>query len=125
MPAKLILVVEDDADIRDLLQEYLEVSGYEVLAAGNGREALTLLEDPAIVPGLVLVDRNMELMDGPVFLDAIAANPQLKAKQLPVVMMSAAGVIDESRAVAFLRKPFNFDELLEVVAKHCRAPAGA
>jgi CheY-like chemotaxis protein len=116
-PAGTILVVEDDFDIRDLLQQYLEVSGYAVAVAVNGLEALAALRAEGNRISLILCDRNMENMDGRDFLDALFADEALRARKVPVVMMSAAGQIKEERAVAFLRKPFNFDDLLAVVGR--------
>lgn len=124
MSAK-ILVVEDDMDIRDLLKEFLESVGYEVEVAGNGREALAALRRPGSAPSLVLLDRNMDLMDGDLFLDSVAKDPALEPKRIPVVMMSAAGVVADERVAAFLKKPFNFNELLAVVARFAREPAKA
>lgn len=86
-----ILIVEDDFDIRDLLQQYLEVSGYAVQTATNGAEALAALRAGTEEIGLVLLDRNMENMDGKDFLDALFADAALAPRCPPVVMMSAAG----------------------------------
>lgn len=120
-----ILVVEDDFDIRDLLGQFLEVSGYEIEVAANGLEGLAALRAKGDEIGLVLLDRNMESMDGKDFLDALFADPALAARKVPVVMMSAAGQVDEPRAVAFLKKPFHFPELLAVVARFVPAAATA
>jgi DNA-binding response OmpR family regulator len=122
---EIILVVEDDFDIRDLLQQYLEVSGYRVMVAANGLEGLSVLRSELSQIGLVLLDRNMESMDGKVFLDSISADEALAARKVPVVMMSAAGDVNEGRAVAFLRKPFNFDDLLAVVGRFVKPSAPA
>lgn len=112
-----ILIVEDDFDIRDLLQQYLEAAGYLVLPAAHGEEALAMVRANPGRLGLILLDRNMEGMDGKDFLDALEADAALKAGAPPVVMMSAGGRFEEPRAVAFLRKPFNFDELGLVVGR--------
>lgn len=125
MVSAKILVVEDDMDIRDLLKEFLESVGYEVVVAGNGREALAALRAPGFSPSLVLLDRNMDQMDGDLFLDSVAKDPTLSPRRIPVVMMSAAGVVADGRVAAFLKKPFNFDELLDVVARFSREPAKA
>ncbi|RYZ96937.1 MAG: response regulator, partial [Proteobacteria bacterium] len=108
--------------IRDLLQQYLEVSGYTVAVATNGLEALAEIRKSGEHIALVLLDRNMETMDGTIFLDSLLGDPVLAAKKIPIVMMSAGTQPAESRAVAFIKKPFNFPELLALVARFVPSP---
>jgi hypothetical protein len=60
-----VLVVEDDPDIRDFVADALSIDGYAVLTAGNGLEALRLLDEQR--PDVVLLDLRMPVMDGPTF----------------------------------------------------------
>jgi DNA-binding response OmpR family regulator len=122
MASNCILVVEDDADIRELLLEYLASDGFSAFGARDGEVALAKLNEPGFVPALILLDRNMDRMDGSQFLDAIEASPSLAARRYPVVIMSAAGDIEEPRAVGYLNKPFDFDDLLKLVKHHCAKP---
>ena len=59
-----ILVVDDEADIRDILSEYLGAIGFEVVGLGTGREALDLLQDPAQDFDIALVDWSIPGIDG-------------------------------------------------------------
>jgi serine/threonine protein kinase len=107
-----ILVVDDNAAVRESLSEILEGQGYAVAAAANGREALDLLRNGPR-PGLILLDLLMPVMDGWQFLQEYKQDPALAS--IPVVIISAA---DESQARAialgaadYLQKPVKPDEL--------------
>src|SRR4051812_25195654 len=65
---KQVLVVEDDASIRELLTELLETESYHVITAQNGADALALFERKIVHPCLILLDLMMPVMDGPTFL---------------------------------------------------------
>jgi len=112
MPA-LILVVDDDPDIRALVHMILEEEGYVVMAAGDGREALAQVQQQQ--PSLILLDLNMPVMSGWELHD------ELRSREIgvPVVYMTAA---QRARAEAelhgaqgFLAKPFGLHELLQTV----------
>ena len=81
-----ILVVDDDADIRDSVAEVLEDAGYRVQQAANGREALDYLQASAY-PCIILLDLMMPVMDGPQFRAAQQSKPTLAG--IPVVVISA------------------------------------
>lgn len=74
---KKILLVEDNADIRELACLALARAGYEVFEAENGREALELLETTCEQPCLVLIDLMMPVMSGAELLQAMQQNPRL------------------------------------------------
>jgi CheY-like chemotaxis protein len=114
-----ILIVEDDADLRDMMAQLLLLEGFSAQAVGNGREALDYLRegDP---PDLILLDLMMPVMDGWEFRRAQRRDP--KVANVPVIVLSA---LDQSRVgdvgeVAFLKKPLDFDRLLDLVRKYCR-----
>lgn len=117
-----VLVVEDDAALREALQDSLELAGYRVCPAADAEQALLLLERAPI--GLVLSDVQMPGMDGHALLQAIK---QTKPG-LPVVLMTAYGQIDKaveamrSGAADYLPKPFENDRLLAAVARYFRDP---
>jgi CheY-like chemotaxis protein len=110
-----ILVVDDEPLIRDVLVAVLGDEGYTVLTAGDGLAALEVIAQE--VPDLVLMDVMMPRLDGPATCQAIRAHTHLD--QLPVILMSAMSRprnLDPA-IVAFLRKPFDVDELLPLVAR--------
>ena len=112
-----VLVVEDDQPLQEALVATLEGAGFGVLAAGDGKEALTLLQDVEV--DLVLSDVQMTPMNGRKLLRELNdARPQL-----PVLLMTAFGTIDEAvsamreGAVDYLVKPFEASELAARVAR--------
>lgn len=116
-----ILIVEDDADIRETLQHLLESAGYAARAAGNGQEALEMIEGLG-QPCLILLDLMMPVMDGWAFLSALERDETLAS--VPIVIVSAyteRGVAPE-RAAQVLQKPLDLRALMELVRQHCGAP---
>jgi two-component system, response regulator FlrC len=120
-----ILVVEDDAALREALMDTLELSGYAAHAAADGEQALAWLEKSN--PGLVLSDVQMPGMDGHTLLRTLKA----RWPQVPVLLMTAYGQIDlavqamREGAADYLPKPFEPDRLLAAVARHYRSGAEA
>lgn len=115
MSGARILVVDDDADIRDLLVSVLKDDGYEAVAARNGREALDVLERwPADV---VVLDLMMPIMDGWTFAERLRE----KKVQTPIVVISAAtdvrGHAQRLGVAEVLAKPFDIDALLPRIAR--------
>ena len=109
-----VLVVDDDPDILDALSEILEVEGYQVDRARNGREALQRLEQAA--PDLVLLDLMMPVMDGWEF--ARSLGPEARP---PIIVLSADRNVSakarEIGALGWLAKPFELSELLAAVRR--------
>jgi len=120
---KQILIVDDDPEIRAMLEITLADEGYEVLSAPDGAAALALLEHHR--PGLILLDMRMPVMDGWAFARAYAARPGPHA---PLLVMTAA--VDATRwareveACASVAKPFDLNRLLEKIATHALPPPG-
>ena len=112
-----ILIVEDDADIRDNLEELLLGEGYSVQLASNGQEALDLLRSSAGLPHLILLDVMMPVKDGFAFREEQGRDVLLAT--LPVVIMTADPRIEEKRILmgvkAAVRKPFDIELLLRAV----------
>ena len=118
-----ILVVDDDLDIREILSETLGDLGFHVLAAANGRDALTLVDDSEVGPSVILLDLMMPVMDGYGFLEARAKDPKLAS--VPVAVVTAGHGIDDERigdAIPVIRKPFEVSLLVDVLDR-LRAPA--
>ncbi|HNQ04249.1 MAG TPA: sigma-54 dependent transcriptional regulator [Thiobacillaceae bacterium] len=113
-----ILVVDDEAGIRELMQEILEEEGYEVRLAENGAAARNAMENK--VPDLVLLDIWMPDVDGVSLLKEWKTQGRLT---MPVVMMSGHGTVhtavEATRLGAFdyLEKPIAYKQLLETVRK--------
>lgn len=117
--AKTILVVDDDADTRDLLSEFLAVHGYEVHVARDGRHAFQVLAHIG-TPDLILLDYLMPVMNGSQFLARKRRNPRLRP--IPVVLLSAwtrAWSATRRDAVEVLSKPFDLVRLLDLVQRIC------
>ncbi|MFP2929316.1 response regulator [Pyxidicoccus sp. 3LG] len=115
-----LLVVDDDADLREALEEVLRDAGYEVLGASNGKHALEVLGAAQTLPGLVLLDMMMPVLDGGGF--ARAMRREEKWRDIPVLVFSASAnarqVAEEIGACGHLRKPVDVDTLLEAVGRH-------
>jgi two-component system response regulator CpxR len=114
-----ILIIEDDANIRDVLKLALNFEGYDVVTAKNGKEGLEILEKDA-PPGLILLDLMMPVMNGWEFVEAL--KDRRIFSKVPIVVVSAyserAKVID---CTDFVLKPLDLDTLLNSVKKHFRA----
>jgi signal transduction histidine kinase len=109
-----LLVVEDDADIREALDGLLSMEGFRVTGCSNGREALEWLRG-SIKPDVILLDLMMPVMDGWQFRVAQKEDPELAT--IPVLALSAdatakAAAID---ADAYLRKPVDYETLVDTI----------
>lgn len=110
-----LLILEDDADIRQALEQHLRREGFTPLAAGAGRDALRILESGTRIDG-ALLDLSLPDMDGLDVLRAIRSTPKLK--MLPVLLVTArVDEIDrilglELGADDYVPKPFSTRELI-------------
>ena len=112
-----ILLVDDDFDIRETLAELLREKGYSVLTAAHGQEALDILRRP-VRPCLILLDLMMPVMDGYEFLDELAKDPALASLSV-IVITAGASLARRPVDRPVMPKPFNLQQLMERVAKHC------
>lgn len=114
---KKILVIEDDANIRESLVELLEMRSYEVLSAENGTDGLQMAMDSR--PNLILCDVMMPGMNGYQVVEKVRANPELSAT--PFIFLSAKAMEQDILygkklgANSYLTKPFRAAELFSVV----------
>ena len=116
MAPSTILVVDDDAAIRDLLSEVFELEGYRVETAANGAEALQRLEQ--VRPVLILLDVTMPILDGL----GVAQELRRRGSPIPVLILSALDEVDRDAHVlgtGRLGKPFDLFVLLTMVARYC------
>jgi hypothetical protein len=121
--AKTVLVVDDDANARDLLRRHLRRGPYRVETAENGEEALRLARE--LMPDAITLDVLMPSMDGWAVLTALKEDPELE--KIPVIMLS---VVDDEHigyslgASAYLTKPIDRDRLLAVLQRLCPVAEG-
>ena len=125
----ILLVVDDDRDVRDALRGVLQDAGYLVLTANNGREALDVL-DTVARPDLAIVDLMMPVMDGCQF--AAELRKRDAWRDIPVIVITAKDLTAEDRRAlsgevqGMMQKgAFNRDDLLrEMHHLMGRSPAG-
>jgi DNA-binding response OmpR family regulator len=114
-----ILVVDDEPDIRALVQLNLELDGHRVITAANGAEALEKVADE--VPDVMLLDLNMPEVDGWTVLETIKAASDLDVNRIPVLMLTANDAADArvrggiEGAIRFMTKPFSPGSLRDEV----------
>ena len=115
-----VLVIEDNPDIRLLLDSVLSLSGYRVVLADGGRQALVILGDPNSRPDVAILDLQMPDLSGWEVLQAIRADPS--TAELPVIVCTVRDGTDDLdrgrslRCDGYLQKPFAVDELLRELA---------
>jgi CheY-like chemotaxis protein len=120
-----VLVVDDYPDAREMYSEYLQYSGFDVIEAGNGVEALERAADSA--PDIILMDLSLPVMDG------WEATRRLKADQatadIPIVALTGhalAGILEGARKAgcdAFVTKPCLPEDLVKEIQKVLSAPS--
>lgn len=119
-----LLVIEDDADIRDTIRAVFELDGYAVETATNGLEGLAALERLG-QPCVILLDLMMPVMDGWQFLERLRAHPDPELAACPVTVVS--GVADHEDALALssrygcglVHKPADIAGLMRIVHDRC------
>ncbi len=110
-PRPCVMIVEDDADVRDSISDALEAEGYRVYAAADGAEALRMLAQVP-TPSLILLDLMMPVMDGWELLGRLKQDARLA--EVPVAIVSASNE-NRPREMRFIRKPINLVTLIETV----------
>jgi CheY-like chemotaxis protein len=114
-----VLVVDDDADVREAIGVALADAGYSVAEASDGNEALEYLQTHP-PPHAILLDWNMSPMNGSTFMKELGKSPDLG--KVPVIVVTADIRADKGAAgprVHWLTKPFHLDVLFELL----RSPA--
>jgi CheY-like chemotaxis protein len=115
---RCVLIVEDDDGAREALADCLELEGFSVASARNGKEALDYLHR-APLPKLILLDLFMPVMTGWEFRDAQKRDAAIA--HIPVVVVTAfsAGVTRQIDAVLVMHKPLDLDRLVLVIREYC------
>ncbi len=119
---ELMLVIDDDATVRDLMTHYLTEEGYKVVTCASGEEGLKLAKE--LKPSMITLDVMMPEMDGWGVLAMLKADPELA--HIPVIMLT---IIENKKmgyalgASEYLTKPINPERLREVLQKYvCEQP---
>src|SRR5205814_9004984 len=110
-----VLIVDDDVETLSVERELLAESGYRVVEARDGAEALRAVQEDA--PAVVVLDVQMPGMDGPSF----ARELRMALRRVPLVILTAAAdprrEADRCNAEAYLSKPFDAQQLVSVVRR--------
>lgn len=117
-----ILVIEDEPDVRESIKEILEIEGFRVATAGNGEEALTLLQSGTRTC-LILLDLMMPVMDGWQFLKILKEKHQDVFSTIPIIVVSAAAdltTVEQQYSCRVMNKPCNIESLLALAHEHCK-----
>lgn len=116
-----ILIVEDEPEIRNVMQESLESIGLNILTAANGQEALVKLGNHLGV-SLILLDLMMPVMNGWQFLTAIEKNSLLN--KIPILVVTVfSDQAKDLKVRGVLKKPFDLNDLLKQVTDVLRISA--
>jgi len=124
---RTVLLVDDDAAIREALSDLLSDEGVTVHAVTNGREAVDWLHSASVAPDVVLLDLSMPVMDGRTFLSVRKTDPVLS--RVPVVVITAeravADLAAKYRLDGILPKPIVVDTLLEMLDRGSQDQPGS
>ena len=118
-PRRCALVVDDHDDVRETLRCVLSLWGLEVATAANGEEALQRLQR-GLSPGLIFLDLQMPVMDGPTFYRELRAFGDPQVAETPVVVLTASREYELPGAERTLHKPYGLDEIEDCVERFCR-----
>ncbi|MBY0275258.1 response regulator [Candidatus Binatia bacterium] len=123
LPAPLILLVEDEAPIREVIEAVLEAEGYRVVSSGDGSDALAVLRS-GLRPCMIILDLMMPVMDGWQFRLAQLRDAELL--KIPTVVYTAIGnvreVVEELNVAGGFEKG-DFVEMLRFVGQFCPSRA--
>ena len=117
--AVTVLLVEDTEDNRFMMRRLLEMSGYNVVEATNGEEAVKLAE--AESPGLILMDLSLPVIDGLAATRLIRKLPKLE--KTPIIAVSAHDTTDfltealQAGCNSYITKPIDFNELEQLIVR--------
>jgi CheY-like chemotaxis protein len=116
----VVMVIDDDAEIRETVTDLLSDEGYSIVTAANGLDALNQLRERTAPPCVILLDLMMPVMSGAQFY--VAKQGDARLAPIPVVIFSAgARPCDYAGAFAceYLEKPLRLDTLLAAIRRHC------
>ncbi len=115
-----IMLVDDDAMIRETFQGVVEDEGFTVITAANGAEALDLLRRGAR-PGMIFLDLMMPVMDGAAFCAEWREDPEIAS--IPVIVVSAVSDMAKQAATLgatlYMTKPLHMDQMFRMIERYC------
>jgi CheY-like chemotaxis protein len=112
----VVLIVDDDHDMRQTISDLLMYTGYQVLTESSARDALASLKQRSMMPTVIISDIVMPQMDGYQFYDAVRTIPG--GRHIPFIFLSAKDIFhneQRSRPAQYLAKPFSVVDLLKLV----------
>jgi CheY-like chemotaxis protein len=116
-----VCIVDDDADIREVMAGILSLEGYGVLLAADGESALEVLRARGGACCLILLDLMMPRMNGWEFRSRQMKDRDLES--IPIVVLTGSGeggrAAEEMEVAGWIQKPVDLDVLLQVVARFC------
>ena len=117
-PAPLVLVVDDEPEVRHFMESLLTEHGYQVVLASHGQDALQRLRERC--PDLILLDLKMPVMDGWAFRTYQRYFTEKKQAAVPVLLMTGVDIpamhVETLRADGFIKKPFDPGDVLQTVS---------
>jgi len=114
--AHTVLVVEDEEDLREMMRDALEMSGYAVVTAEDGQDALDKIDGIENLC-LIILDLLMPVMNGWDFVERMRQRVELAA--VPIVVHSSAPAPPPAGVTRVLQKPLLFDRLISIVREYC------
>ena len=113
----IVMLVDDDEDLREITSLLLQSKGYLILEARNGREAIEVLIKAEHLPRLILLDLAMPILDGRGFLRWRETDPIVT--KIPVIVISGSSLpVPLAGVDALLRKPVEVTDLLRLIADY-------
>ena len=118
----IVLIVDDEKEVRKLIMDYLNKQGFLALQAENGRLALNIVTND-IIPDLVITDLMMSVMGGLELCRSIRCHQDPRIRSLPVIILSGEEpeihrpLVEKAGANLFLKKPVNLKELRAEIKK--------
>lgn len=119
-----ILIIEDQFEIRENLEEILELAGYQVLTAANGKEGIQMAMDH--LPSIIISDLAMPKADGYEVLETLKENPRTSG--IPIIFLTASAQEEDIRkgklsgADGYLTKPSRKEDLFRMLRKFIQVP---
>ena len=113
-----ILIIEDDQDLRESMKDALELEGYKVQTAANGKEGLSAIKN---IPKtcLIMVDMLMPIMGGREFIDTLKQD--LELAQVPILVVSSVATKENTNgAIGFIKKPADLNTILQMIQTYCQ-----
>jgi CheY-like chemotaxis protein len=126
---KKIMIIDDDEAIRESIADVLEMEQYQVIQAQNGKDALLILTglQQDDLPGMIILDMMMPIMDGYMFIEEVSKNHQETIGKIPIILASAnanfTSLKEVNHPVVRVKKPFDLKQILEVAEKFCGKPS--